>query len=58
VEDEITSLIQLFGQDGTCYADNRVVDMLNGDHVDPDTLLDLLRGVEEDWIKGQAKGTK
>jgi hypothetical protein len=53
VEDEIASLIQQFGQDGTCYEDSRVVDMLNGDHVDQDRLLELLRCIQQDWTKDQ-----
>ena len=55
VEDEITSLIQQFGQDGTCYEDSRVIDMLDSDQIDPDNLLELLRCAKWDWIKDQAR---
>ena len=40
VEDKIASLIQQFGQDGTCYKDSLVVDMLNGDDVYQDRLFE------------------
>jgi hypothetical protein len=60
-EDEIMSLVQRFGQDGTCYEDSRVVDILHDSHVDQDRLLKLLHRIEQDWIKDQAReprGTK
>ncbi|KIM73191.1 hypothetical protein PILCRDRAFT_15438 [Piloderma croceum F 1598] len=54
-EDEIMSLVQRFGQDGTCYEDSRVVDILHDSHVDQDRLLKLLHRIEQDWIKDQAR---
>jgi len=54
MEDEIASLIQRFGEDEMCYEDSRVVDMLNSDDVDEDRLIELLRCIEQDWIKDQA----
>jgi hypothetical protein len=61
IEDEIASLTQRFGQNGMCYEDSRVVDMLDSDDVDEDRLIELLHCIEQDWIKDQAnnhRGTK
>lgn len=61
MRDEIMLLVQQFGQNGTCYKDSWVVDILNDDYVDQDRLLKLLHCIEQDWIKDQVsepQGTK
>jgi hypothetical protein len=47
-------LLEQFGPDGTCYEDTRVIDYLDQD-VDQETLLLLLRQIEQDWEQGQEK---